>query len=110
MPNTEQLYGWYSDLHLQAFPDSYCIYETPDGSEVKVTNVRHSSSDPSGYMWRDARCIGPVAKLIKMAPVDHLDYCVISGNRIFIKSKSRDKAIIDKFAKLIKDIAPKYNQ
>lgn len=108
MPDTEQLYGWYSDLHLQAFPKSYAIYATPDGSEVKVTNVCHSSSDPGIYAWRDARCVGPVVKLIKIPPVNRLLYSYsISRDQIFIKTQ--DTIISDKFARLIKDINPKYH-
>jgi hypothetical protein len=64
---TEQLYGWWSEQHEQAFPGSACIYETPDGRKVQVTNVNDSSTDPDGYKWPDARCVGPVTKYLRMS-------------------------------------------
>lgn len=64
---TEQLYGWWSEQHEQDFPGSTCIYETPDGRKVQVTNVNDSSTDPGGYKWPDACCVGPVTKRLKMS-------------------------------------------
>ena len=126
MSDAEQLYGWYSDLHLQALPESYAIYATPDGREVKVTNVCHSSSDPGIYAWPDARCVGPVVNMLSDIPGNYFkqDYLKsskqnylkypdrllyrTSGDRVFIKSQNT--AICDKFARLIKNITPTYDQ
>jgi hypothetical protein len=58
--STENLYGWWSDQHFRENPDCVCIYTTPNGKEVKVTQALHSDSDPGIYKWPDAHCIGPV--------------------------------------------------
>jgi hypothetical protein len=65
MTEPKPLYGWWSDQHAQAYPGQVCIYLTPEGKEVLVTQVQASDSEPDNYYWTDARCLGPVTELIK---------------------------------------------
>lgn len=69
---TEQFYGWWSDQHERAFPGSACVWQTPDGQEVSVTNFNDSSTDPGCYQWPDARCVGPVTKPIRISNRDYI--------------------------------------
>ena len=64
--STEQRYGWWSEQHEQAFPGSACVWQTPDGQEVSVTNVNDSSTDPGDYKWPDAYCVGSITKCVQM--------------------------------------------
>lgn len=66
-PTAEQRYGWYSSQHEQSLPGSACIYEAPDGQRVSVHYINHSSTDPGGYKWPDAQCVGPVLKYVAMS-------------------------------------------
>lgn len=65
-----RLYGWWSDQHFQAYPEQVCVYLTPNGKELKVTQVLSSDSNPDPYRWPDARCLGPVTKLVKLCRIE----------------------------------------
>ena len=69
MTKPKPLYGWWSDQHFRAYPEQVCIYLTPDGKELKVTVVLPSDSDTDPYCWPDARCLGPVTKLVKSCQI-----------------------------------------
>jgi hypothetical protein len=69
MTKPKPLYGWFSHQHAQIYPDQVCIYLTPEGEEVLVTQVLPSDSDPGTYRWPDAGCLGPVTELVKSCKV-----------------------------------------
>lgn len=60
---TQQRYGWYSAEAAKKY--GYVVYRSMDGTDILVTNVNYSATDPEGYMWSDAVCVGPVGEFIK---------------------------------------------
>lgn len=59
--------GWYSAASDRKF--GHCIYTTPDGLEIKITEVI-SEGKPPMSKWNDLICVGPVDKCIKTLNVD----------------------------------------
>ena len=59
--------GWYSAAADRKY--GHCIYTTPDGLEIKITEVISEGKAPMSK-WNDLICVGPVDKCIKTMKVD----------------------------------------
>jgi hypothetical protein len=70
MTKPKPLYGWWSDQHFQKHPEQVCVYLTPDGEKLRVTQVLPSDSNPDTYCWPDARCLSPVTKVVKSCQIE----------------------------------------
>ena len=71
---TKQRYGWYSAEAAKKY--GYSTYRSIDSkTDIDVTNVIHSATDPGDYKWPDAVCLGPVGECIKMRNLNTSRLC-----------------------------------
>jgi hypothetical protein len=64
---TKQLYGWYSaEAYKKMGEITIFTYRSLDDTKnIRCTQVLESATDPGGYKWPDAVCLGPVGECIK---------------------------------------------
>lgn len=66
MDDTKKMHGWFS-RKAHAISKNLITYETPQNTNVIVTNVTYSSTD-SGTQWDDIIYLGEVTKFVSNKP------------------------------------------
>jgi hypothetical protein len=55
--------GWYSAASDRQF--GHCLYKTPDGLTIKITEIISEDKPRPIGRWNDAICMGPVLECVK---------------------------------------------